>query len=244
MSVERSSRPDGAADRSRPSRSLARELLLTLTFALIAVAALAWKNSQRSARSDRPILAANRTEKGLASPVLADLYRSGSIRGVTSAPVQVVEFGSFTCSFCYEFAALLDTLDRRYPGAIALRWVHAVSPGAAQGSPEYLLALASECFDEQGRFSEFHDAVLLQRRSLSDRVALIEFAGEVKVNDLTLFLACLDGSEAHESIEGEWRLAERLKVTGTPTLLVNGQRFEGVPSLVQLDSVVLARLRQ
>ena len=76
------------------------------------------------------------------------------------------------------------------------------------------------------------------------RKSRIEFAGEVKVNDLTLFLACLDGSDAHESIEGEWRLAERLKVTGTPTLLVNGQRFEGVPSLVQLDSVVLARLRQ
>lgn len=91
------------------------------------------------------------------------------------------------------------------------------------GSASEMAAVASECAADQGEFWTFHDAYYSGDRTLFARDGIIAFARETGLH-LPTFETCLDGTEHLARIFAGQREAQSLGISGTPTVLVNGQR--------------------
>jgi len=157
------------------------------------------------------------------------------IRGTPDAPVTIVEFGDFQCPFCRDAAPVIDELVEASNGHVRLVWRHfplfEVHPYALTA------ALAAEAAGSQGRFWEMHDALFAHQDDLSD-AALVALAREVGVGD-----DCVVGEAAQEFgdvVEADYVDGLAHQVAGTPTLFVNGVRFEGRVTRDRLRAAVEA----
>jgi protein-disulfide isomerase len=103
-------------------------------------------------------------------------------------------------------------------------------------------ARASDCAAAQGRFVAYHDALFARQDSIG-LVAWSRFAAAADVRDLPAFQACAADSAPSPRIDSDVAAGKRLRVTGTPTLLINGLRFQGAMPADTLASHVRRALR-
>ncbi len=166
---------------------------------------------------------------------------SAPVLGPATAAVTMVEFSDYQCPYCKQAQQTVDALMSHYAGK--LRLVHRDFP--LDFHPRaHLAARAAYCAGEQGRFWEYHRAMLLEPGDLSD-VELRARARAVNIQEAP-FVACL-GSERHDAKIAESLLdAQRLGVNATPTYFINGRQFSGarpLPQFMQVLDEELARTR-
>lgn len=164
----------------------------------------------------------------------------GRRTGPADAPVTVVVFSDFQCPACRMLAESLDSVTARRPGQVAVVYRHfplsSVHPYATAA------ARASECAAGQGRFEAFHDA-LFREQALLGIQPWRSFAAGAGVADLDAFDRCVAGTAPDAAILRDGRAGERLRVTGTPTVLINQHRFQGAPPLAELERQIERALR-
>lgn len=144
--------------------------------------------------------------------------------GLETAPVVVVEFADFQCPFCKQFAegpqAQLKT-EYIDGGRVRFAFRHL----AFIGEESQWAAEASECANEQGRFWEYHDRLYAEQGAENSgalaRDHLKRFAADLEL-DTAGFNECLDSSRYRDKVAQEIREAQIRRLTGTPSLLVNG----------------------
>lgn len=150
----------------------------------------------------------------------------GPVKGRPDAPVTVVEFSDFRCSYCRKFwSETLPRVEAEYIATGKVRFVyrHLVT----LGPPSARAAEAAECAGEQGRFWGYHDLLFEQAASASFTDGrLTEYAKEVGL-DLSAFGACLTSGRHSERILSESTIARSLGAAGTPTFLINGRLLIG-----------------
>lgn len=166
-----------------------------------------------------------------------DLVDSGRRIGPEDARIVLVEFGDFECPVCgsYERRTLAPFLDKHH-GQAALVFRHWPLDYHRLAYPA---ARASECAAEQGRFPEFH-AVLYQKQDSLGLKSFRSMADESGVPDLERFDTCAGRSGPVERIDRDVEEAKRRGGSGTPTIFVNGYRYFGLPTLRQLDSILVS----
>jgi protein-disulfide isomerase len=99
-------------------------------------------------------------------------------------------------------------------------------------------AVAAECADGQGRFEQYINAVYEKQDSLGLK-SWWSYAQAASVPDSVAFESCINGPPSGRIAAGlEW--ADRLSLTGTPTVIVNGWRLPRAPSANELDDIVRA----
>lgn len=97
----------------------------------------------------------------LAQPTKRDeifeyLAKDGPQRGSNKAPVVLIEFSDFRCSFCRKFwQTTLPLLEKKYISTGKVRFIY--RHFAVLGKPSELAAQAAECAGEEGKFWEYHD---------------------------------------------------------------------------------------
>src|SRR5690606_15332358 len=114
------------------------------------------------------------------------------LRGDVGAPVQIIEFANFLCSYCRALHWAIDSLEARYPGLIAVRWLHSVEPGITRVGSNRFLAKSAECAADQGLFYEFADSVFSAGPGATSRQGVISIASRIPFMGQVEFLACLD----------------------------------------------------
>jgi len=142
--------------------------------------------------------------------------------GPEDAPITIVEFADFRCSYCERhfqetFQPLLDAYEGR------VRYVFRDYPILSQES--LVAALAGECADDQGEFWEFHDRMYSNQQLLT-REQFILYATEMEL-DVAAFTTCLDEQTHLDEVVQDFRDGESLGVTGTPTFFINGKPLIG-----------------
>ncbi|NUP60871.1 MAG: Na+/H+ antiporter NhaA [Nonomuraea sp.] len=139
------------------------------------------------------------------------------VRGPADAKVTIVEYGDFECPYCGRLHPILDDLLRKYPDVrlvfrhFPIRTLH---PRAASA------AIVSEAAADHGRFWEMHDILYDNQRFLTD-ADLEHYAAELDVPAWANVAGhasriALDEASGRES-----------GVRGTPTLFLNGRRYQG-----------------
>ncbi len=169
---------------------------------------------------------------------MVDTRAERHVYGAAAAPVVVVEFGDLECPHCRAAAPLLRTLVDESGGQVRLVWRHfplfEVHPYALTA------ALASESAAAAGRFWDWHDTAIAHQDRLGD-VDLRRYAAGLGLDPDDAV-----GEQAQKyaaAVEADYVAGLGLGVRGTPTLFVDGVRFEGPVELPALRAAVEAASR-
>lgn len=143
-------------------------------------------------------------------------------------PVQVAVFSDFQCPACAVAAPLLSDLGERGSITLVYRYFPLVTihPNAAAA------AEAAHAAALQGRFWEFHDTLFARQTAwanLGARDADAFFASIAAELDLDVerWRADAASSTVADVVADDMAEAERLRLSGTPTIFIDGVRYEG-----------------
>lgn len=161
----------------------------------------------------------------------------GNLIGSADADVTLIEFGDFECPACRALARVLKDVVASSDGKVAVLYRHMPLESHRFSEPA---ALAAECAAREGRFEAMHDTLFVSQKSFG-LVPWTELALSAGVEDTTAFRDCMKDNSALAVISEDRAAAARLGVNGTPTVLVNGVRFAGVPRREVIDSLISLR---
>jgi Na+/H+ antiporter NhaA len=162
------------------------------------------------------------------------------IRGPEDAPVTLVEYGDFECTYCGQ----AETVIRELLGSLGddVRYVWRHLPLSDVHPSAQLAAEASEAAAAQGKFWEMHDLLLEHQGELGLR-DLAGYAEQVGL-DREHFLDEVRRREYAPRVSEDVASADESGVSGTPTFFVNGRRHYGAYDIATLtDTVKAARNR-
>jgi NhaA family Na+:H+ antiporter len=107
------------------------------------------------------------------------------------------------------------------------------------------VARATEAAARQGQFWQMHDRIYGREPPITERL-LLDFARELGL-DIERFTADMRGDETRKSVEEDLEEGRANGVTGTPTLFVDGVRYDGAwdfySLLESLERPVAARVK-
>ncbi len=153
--------------------------------------------------------------------------------GPEDAPVTIVEFTDYQCSFCHRAQGVMDQILEEYSGQVRL--VHLDFPlGNHTGAIP--AARAARCAGEQGRFWDYHRSLMSQPGTLDDgdltgrATALALDAGD--------FATCLASDRHETAIQAELEQGTDLGVTGTPAYFINGRMVSGARPFPHFAEVI------
>lgn len=174
-----------------------------------------------------PAFGGERAQELTREDVVAALEQdTGPSKGAANAPVVMVDFSDFQCSYCGKFVKeTLPKLEERYirTGKLRLVFRHL----AILGEASVTASLAAACAQDQGKFWEYHDTLFANRSALAfTSTRLKRYAADLSL-DRTAFAACLDGKTHAGRVESESLLGRALGANGTPAFLINGQLAMG-----------------
>src|SRR2546427_200304 len=107
-------------------------------------------------------------------------------------------------------------------------------------TPRQVPLAQARCAGEQGRFWEFHD-VLFDNYQRLELAQLKAYARVLKL-DAARFDQCLDAGEQAVAVQKDLAQAQRLGLTGTPSLLINGSFLSGAVRYSTLREIVEQQL--
>ena len=151
------------------------------------------------------------------------LIEDGSpIKGDPSAPITILEWGDYQCTFCYKFHQ--NTLDIINEDFIKTSKVKLVFKDYPLNGPDSLLAAeASYCAQDQEKYWQYHDELYKnwggERTGWITRDSLTEFAKEIQL-DINEFNKCLDENKYENKINKMYDFGKEIGIDATPSFLV------------------------
>jgi protein-disulfide isomerase len=165
----------------------------------------------------------------------------GPSKGRAEAPVVIVDFSDFQCSYCKKFQR--ETLPKLYEQYIKSGKVRYVFRHLAIfGEPSVQAAQASLCALDQDRFWEYHTTLFTAAGPTALSASRLKrYAADLKL-DAKGFDACLDGQKYAKVVETETLIGRALGASGTPTFLLNGQLAIGAHPIESFQKAIDALL--
>ncbi len=162
------------------------------------------------------------------------------------AAVTVEVWSDFQCPACDAFAksTLIDLVKKYEPTGRVRFEDHAIwFIGAPQNTDSLDAGAAAECAAEDNQYWPYHDYLFAnqgkENSGWPNRALLDGIAAKVGL-DSAKFKACFDGGESHALVKDNTALAQKIPVSGTPTIVINGQPYESryVPTADQLSAEI------
>ena len=198
------------------------------------------------------------------SETVAETPAGGFVRGNPGASIKLIEYASFTCPHCAEFAKTGDdqlTKDFVDTGKVSFEFRNfirdpldiTVALVARCGGKDPFFPLAHQLFANQAAMfalvqakgdSAFQAAMKAPPNQRFVRVAelagLIDFAKQRGIPETQLRSCLGDMAKAEAIAKGNVLATTQFKVQGTPTIIMNGAPLEGVATWPDLE----AKLRE
>jgi Na+/H+ antiporter NhaA len=156
------------------------------------------------------------------------------IRGPAGAPVTLVEYGDFECTYCGQAERVIRDLLSSISDEVRYVWRHL--PLNDVHASAQLAGEASEAAAAQGKFWEMHDLLLDHQGELGLR-DLAGYADQLGL-DTKRFMDELRGREYAARVSEDVASADESGVSGTPTFFINGRRHYGAYDIGTLTEAV------
>jgi protein-disulfide isomerase len=158
------------------------------------------------------------------------------IYGSADALTKLLEYGDYECPFCGEAYAIVKEIQRRLGDDLLFAFrnfpltnIHPHSEHAAE---------AAEAAGAQGTFWGMH-YILFENQTALDDEDLAAYAAELGLDETRLTREVTSTAYARR-IREDFRDGVRAGVNGTPTLFINGERYDGVRDLKHLLNALTA----
>ena len=154
---------------------------------------------------------------------ITKLIDGGSpIMGNQDAPITILEWGDYQCTFCYKFHQ--DTLDIINEDFIKTGKVKLVFKDFPLNGPDsFLAAEAAYCAQDQGKYWQYHDELYKnwggERTGWITRDSLDKFGTTVNL-DLDKFNNCLNEHKYQEKVIALHEFGKEIGIDATPSFLV------------------------
>jgi protein-disulfide isomerase len=143
--------------------------------------------------------------------------------GAEDARATLLEYGDFQCPHCAAARALLEHLVLEDPTRVRLVYRH--FPVSTIHPAAQLAAEAAEAAGAAGRFWEMHET-LFEHQDRLDFESLCAYARALGLPEDDFELALTNHVYAPE-VRRDFRAGVTDGVNGTPTLFLNGRRYDG-----------------
>ncbi len=158
--------------------------------------------------------------------------------------VTVVLYGDYLCPYCRRLRLVLDRLRQAMGDRLAYVFRHFPNERANPGAE--FASRAAEAADRQGAFWRMHDALYAREPPLT-QAHVREIARSLGL-DMDRFEQDLERDDVRERVDEDLRDGRRNGVTGTPTMFVDGLRYDGAwdfySMLEALEQPVAARVQR
>lgn len=159
-------------------------------------------------------------------------------KGKDGAKVTIVEFADYQCPHCKVAAESLRKVTEKFKGRVRLVFMdYPINPSGISRA----VAEASHCASEQGKFWEFHYKAF-ESQSTLDKDSPTKLAREIKLDEQK-FKSCLDAAKGKALVSKAMSEGERIGVSGTPYLIINGKRYMGAHTIEAITKELEAALR-
>ena len=159
--------------------------------------------------------------------------------GPKDARITLVEFSDFQCPYCAKAAPQVEAILKAYPKDVKLYYKQFpldVHPQAKMAAEASLAAF------KQGKFWELHDKMFANYHSLS-RANVLAWAKALGL-DMPRFEKDMDSPLTRAVVERDTAEGDQAGVMGTPTIFIDGKRFNGPIDLQVLKPLLDAELKQ
>ena len=161
------------------------------------------------------------TEIRLQRPI--DLQRDHVRGGGVADTIEVVAYGDLLCPYCQRLRRVMLRLREALGDRVVYAFRHFPNERAHPGATR--IARAAEAASRQGKFWEMHDWIYDSEPPVTE-ARVVERARSLGL-DMARFAADLESPETAARIEADLADGRRNGVTGTPTLFVDGIRYDG-----------------
>lgn len=154
---------------------------------------------------------------------ITKLIDGGSpIMGNSNAPITILEWGDYQCTFCYKFHQnTLNIINEDYIKTGKVKLVFKDFP--LNGPDSLLAAEAAYCAQDQGKYWQYHDELYKnwggERTGWVNREALDTFGKTINL-DLSQFNKCLDEQKYQEKVISLHEFGKEIGIDATPSFLV------------------------
>jgi protein-disulfide isomerase len=159
--------------------------------------------------------------------------------GPATARITLVEFSDFQCPYCSKAVAQINASLKAYPNDLKLifkQYPLDSHPAAA------ISAAASLAAHAQGKFWPMHDVMFANRQKLS-RQSILGWAKDLGL-DMKRFTADLDSEAIRKAVLRDQADGDKAGVEGTPTVFLNGQKYNGDLAADAIKSVIDGELKR
>lgn len=192
----------------------------------------------RKILADSPLVkAASQRDRILLDPVSINIL-GAPVKGPAAAKVTIVEFSDFQCPFCVKAIPQLDALMKAFPNDVRLVYKQFPLDSHSQAA---LASRASLAAHAQGKFWPLHDRMYANSRAIN-RETVLGWAKEFGL-DMAKFTKVFDAPETQAAVERDLADGGRAGVNATPTLYINGKKYQGAIALEQLTPIIAAELK-
>lgn len=160
------------------------------------------------------------------------------IQGNENAAVTLVEYGDYECPYCGLAYPIIKELQKRF--GEQLRFVFRNFPLSEIHPFAEIAAETAEFAGVHRRFWAMHDKIYENQRQLGPEL-LYSLAGDLDLSKMDLEQSLLKHTFAPK-IKEDFLGGVRSGVNGTPTLFINGTRYDGPIELEHLAAAIEAIL--
>jgi len=143
------------------------------------------------------------------------------VRGAKDAKVTLIEFSDFQCPYSKRVQPLIEALLKAYPDNLQHVYKNFPLRFHKQAMPAAKACLAAGL---QGKFWEMEAILFENAKNLEDK-DLKKYAKEIGL-DVDQFEKDFHSEEVEKLVQEDIAEAKKAKVTGTPTLFLNGKRVQ------------------
>lgn len=164
---------------------------------------------------------------------VAAVTEADHIKGSLDAPVKIVEYSDFDCSFCARFHTTMNSIVAQYPED-QVAWVYRHFPLEQIHPQAFSVALASECVAEVGgneAFWTFTDGYFAARSS-GDNTPHADLIPQLVTNAGVAeapFTECYESERYAEDVQADIDNALETGGRGTPWSIIIGPNGNTVP---------------
>jgi protein-disulfide isomerase len=172
-------------------------------------------------------------EDGAAVPIST----SDAVWGSRRALVSLVVFGDFECPYTGKILKTVQVLEAKYgPADLRVVWKNQPLPFHPQARPVAEAAAAVLMLGQNDAFWRFWEQALTHQTELT--AAAAESWASAAGVDLASYRRLVEAHAGQAKVDADVALADRLRVTGTPTFFVNGVALLGAQPVESFTKVI------
>lgn len=146
-------------------------------------------------------------------------------KGSPLARVAILEYSDFDCTYCATYAKeIYPLIDHAYIQAGSVKYFFRDLPGTEHPNALFKARMA-RCAGDQNRFWEAHDRLFKDQKPF-DGPGLTQFTKDLGLDE-SAFKACISSDSYIEAIQRSARLANNMRINGTPAFLIGTLSEDG-----------------